>query len=117
MKWQHATPAPLRWLVALSALSLGLLAGQASAEPRDVISVKVTFADLDLNKQAGAETLYRRIQSAARSVCGRADAREIERRSEFRDCFDETVQAALKQVNRSSLYAVHNRRTGTRASG
>ncbi len=117
MQRQHADPAPLRWLIAFSALSLGLLAGQASAEDRDAAGMKVSFADLDLDKQAGAETLYSRIQFAAHAVCGRADTRELERRSEFHKCIDETVQAALKQVNRSSLYAVHNRRNGTHVPG
>lgn len=117
MTRQHANPAPLRWLIALSALSLGFLAAQAPAGERDVATMKVSFADLDLDKQAGAETLYRRIQFAARSVCGRADAREIERRSQFHKCIDETVEAALKQVNRSSLYAVHYRKAGVRTPG
>jgi UrcA family protein len=114
----NANRPPLRWLFAVSALSLGLAAEQALAdEPRNAQSVKVSYADLDLSKQAGAEALYRRIQSAARSVCGRVDSREIERFTLFRQCYDETIDVALKEVNHSGLYAVHNRKTDAPAAG
>jgi UrcA family protein len=33
-------------------------------------SVTVRYADLDLSRVAGAQTLYKRIKGAARSVCG-----------------------------------------------
>lgn len=105
------------WLSLVSTLSLGLAAGQALAEPPP--GVPVSYADLDLSKQAGAEALYDRIRAAARSACGRGgvDARDIERFTLFRTCYEETIQAALKRVNHKGLYAVHEQRTEAPASG
>lgn len=105
----NAYRSPLRWLFAVSALSLGLTAEHALAdEPADTRGMKVSFADLDLSKEAGAKVLYRRIQNAATSVCGRVDSREIARYRLYRQCYDDAIEAALKEVNSSSLYAVHN---------
>jgi UrcA family protein len=108
MNWLNANRPPLRWLFAVSALSLGLVAEHALAgDPVDAPSVKVSYADLDLSRQQGTEVLYRRIQSAARSVCGRVDSREIARYRLFRQCYEEAIELALKEINRSNLYAMH----------
>ncbi|MEX2496542.1 MAG: UrcA family protein [Woeseia sp.] len=117
----HAKRSPLRWLAAISALSLGLAAGQVLAEKPDtrsgVPAIKVSYADLNPDRPAGAEALYRRIQNAARVVCGQVDARELARAALHRQCYDETMQAALGQLNRSSLYAVHKRKVKAPAAG
>lgn len=109
---------PVRWLVAVSALSFGLAAGHALGEgPGDAPSVQVSYADLDLSKEAGAEALYRRIQAAARSVCVRADGRDIERFRLSRQCYDDSIEGALAQADLRSLYAVHHRETQAPAPG
>ena len=112
----NANRPPLRWLITFLALTLGLAAEQALADgPGDAKSVQVRFADLDLSKQAGAEALYRRIQGAARLVCGRVDQREVQRYRMARQCYEETIDAAIKKVDLSTLYAVHDRESGPRA--
>lgn len=71
MSWLYTNRPPLRELIAVSALALGPAAGHALAEePVEAQSVQVGYADLDVSGTAGAEALYHRIQSAARSVCG-----------------------------------------------
>lgn len=118
MNWPNANRPILRSLVAASALSIGLAAGHALAEGRgEAPSVKVSYADLDLSDQAGAEALYHRIQSAARSVCGRMDPRDLERFTLYRECYGETMDAALKQVDHKGLYAVHKRTLKAPAPG
>ena len=60
----------LLWLG--SALLCGnAIAGEATRER------VVKYADLNLNNPAGVQTLYRRINAAARAVCGRNDALSI----------------------------------------
>ena len=71
MKTINTTQRSFHWLTAPAVLSLVLAAGQALAgSTDDPPTVTVSFADLDLSKPAGAETLYQRIQAAARTVCG-----------------------------------------------
>lgn len=114
----HANRPPLRWLVAVSALSLGFAAEHALAgSPGETPVVKVSYADLNLSKRAGAETLYLRIQAAARSVCGSVDSRALAEARHVRQCYDDAIEDALKQVNRSGLYAVHKRKSKARARG
>lgn len=116
MQLLKANRSPLS-LVAASAFALGLAAGPALADDSDVApGVKVSYADLDLSKQAGAEALYGRIQAAARSVCERADGRDIDRFTLYRQCYTESIEAALKEVDVKSLYAVHNRKVRAPAS-
>ncbi|HLT92720.1 MAG TPA: UrcA family protein [Woeseiaceae bacterium] len=102
------------WLAAaVSTLALGLGAGHALAAPAP--SVKVAWSDLDLSKPAGTEILYGRLQAAARTVCDRGDvdARDIERFNQFRSCYDQSMQAALKQVDHRGLYSLHKRKLET----
>lgn len=67
------------------------LAGQASAQERDTRTTGVTYQDLDLSTEAGQAELTRRIEYAARQVCGMGE-REVgsnivsrETRTCFRD--------------------------------
>jgi len=95
-------------LPVLASLSVGLAAGQALADAGP--SAQVSYADLNLTKPAGAEALYPRIQAAARAVCdrGRVDSRDIERFHLYRQCYDESVDTAVREVDHAGLYAVHD---------
>lgn len=66
----------------------------------------VHFADLDLSKRAGAETLYDRIRAAARSVC----SGEIQ--MFYADCRAKAVDEAVAGVGNTLLAAVHRAATG-----
>src|SRR5262245_61107878 len=55
------------------ALFTCLLANGARAEQPQLVKVTVSYADLDLSKPAGAQTLYKRIKAAAQRVCARND--------------------------------------------
>jgi UrcA family protein len=102
--------------IAAFAVCTSLIAYSASAES-DVKSQTVSFDDLDLSKPAGAQTLYKRIQKAARHVCGPADNYSyLTPRKKFRECFEEAVAAAVAQVDRPSLTALHREQTRS-ASG
>ena len=103
---------PIRRLAAVVTLAAAFMAGQASAEPTDEPpTLTVNFADLDLSKPAGAETLYQRIRAAARTVCGGTDHRHDMRnlrypRRAIRNCYEHAVADALQQVNNSNLFEV-----------
>jgi UrcA family protein len=72
-------------------------------------SVTVSYRDLDLSSLEGARTLYRRIQSAAKQVCGYQDADLIEQ-SIWRSCYRNAIADAVGKVNSPLLTAVHTGR-------
>jgi UrcA family protein len=99
--------------IAAFAVCTSLIAYSASAEPK-VKTQAVSYADLDLSKPAGAQTLYKRIKAAARSVCGPVDQYTfVTAPSAFRECFDKAVADAVSQVDRPSLTALHREETRT----
>ena len=95
--------------VAALALSACLVAYNASAQPN---AQTVSFADLDLSKAAGAQTLYKRIKAAARNVCGPADNYTfVTPNKAFRKCYDKAIADAVAQIDRPSLTALHREET------
>ena len=73
-------------------------------------AVKVSYADLNLDKAAGAKVLYRRLQIAAKQACGVQSfkregslANTLDRRS----CYRETLAAAVKKVDNDNVSKIH----------
>jgi UrcA family protein len=69
-------------------------------------SIKVSYADLDLSTAAGAATLYSRIRSAARQVCGPEGVIYYDMRG-WKRCFNGAVSDAVTKVNSPRLTALH----------
>jgi UrcA family protein len=70
-------------------------------------SITVSFRDLDLSSIAGATTLYHRIQSAARQVCGTAPETDLIGRAAWQTCYRNSTADAVRKVNNPLLTAVH----------
>jgi len=79
-----------------------------SATP-DVRSVTVSYRDLDLSTPHGAKVLYRRIQAAAREVCGYRGADLLEQ-SVWKGCYRNAIADAVGKVNNPRVTAVHTGR-------
>jgi UrcA family protein len=100
--------------IAAFAVSACLIAYNAAAADVQVKTQRVSYADLDLSKAAGAQTLYKRIKAAARHVCGPVDQYTfVTPPSTFRACFQQAVADAVAQVDRPSLTALHTEATRT----
>ena len=88
-------------------LSASLLLGWPAATlgaPSSVGSIAtktVNFADLDISTADGAQALYERIETAARSVCRDADFKVV------RDCRARAIADAVKGVGSPLLSAAH----------
>lgn len=109
----------------LSAVALsvgGLLAvhGAAAADtpearashPHAVVrSTTVGYADLDLRRAEGANTLYRRIARAADRVCG-PDSRELRAQADRSRCLRDAIAKAVVDVGSPTLAELHAGRTG-----
>lgn len=70
-------------------------------------SITVSFRDLDLSGIAGATTLYHRIQSAAKQVCGYAPGADLIERAAWQACYRNATTEAVRKVNNPLLTAVH----------
>lgn len=103
------------WLFAFTTMAC-ILSGStspgATAATDQARSVAVSYADLDLSKRAGAETLYRRIRKAARAVC-EPGSLSPGRMGVWRDCIEEAVANAVVSINRPTLTALHRASTRT----
>src|SRR5262249_5603678 len=92
---------------AAMALACVLVASNAPAGEQ-IRSETVKFADLDLSTSAGVEALYARIHKAARHVC-------IEPNEDlwaYNDCVTKAEGEAVGKVNRPSLTAFYQKKTG-----
>lgn len=72
-------------------------------------SVTVRFADLDTASAQGAAVLYRRLQSAAESVCRDLEpGQELARRRVYANCIQTALGNAIVKVDRPAVttYAV-----------
>jgi UrcA family protein len=89
----------------LTSVSLATVA-QAAEAPRssvEVVSVVVGYGDLDLQKDAGVAQLQRRLEAAARKVCGHVDPRDIKLAARTRQCIDTAMKRAVGDVGSPKL--------------
>lgn len=100
--------------IVLATVLTSSLAGAAHATtPADGIRrQEVRFADLDLSREAGAETLYQRIRAAARDVCWTPGVLGLLMVTETRHCIEQATARAIADVNAPSLTRYHAARDG-----
>jgi UrcA family protein len=79
----------------------------------DPPSIKVSYNELDLSKQAGAQKLYQRIKRAANTVCEESFSSMGPLRSvrHQRECEQKAIDNAVADVNRPLLSALWKRQT------
>jgi UrcA family protein len=80
----------------------------APATPPATLSKKVTFSDLNLDTQAGANALYARLRRAAEEVCEPFDSQELGRHRVWRMCVDNALASAVTHINKPKVTALHN---------
>jgi UrcA family protein len=87
-------------------LVAGLLGSAPALADEGVRSMKVGYGDLDLNTQAGAATLYGRIRSAAKQLCG-YEGSTFTDKAIWNSCFKRSVGDAVAKVNAPQLTALY----------
>ena len=102
-------PSPLGTAVLTTIVCL-LGVTQAWSAPPQVRSVTVSFRDLDLSSPVGATTLYKRIKSAAKQVCG-YEGTDLISKSIWNGCYTTAIANAVGKVNSPLLTAVHTGRS------
>ena len=102
-----------RWMVRTGVLALAMIAAPAfSATPSQFkdVSVKVSYADLDIHSEAGAKVLYSRLKRASKQACnyesypqsGLGEVRKA--KACYRDALDEAVAG----IDSKSLHDIHS---------
>ena len=69
----------------------------------DTNSRVVSYADLNLNTQAGARVLYNRFRSAAAQVCGDVNLKRLEAAPAAKTCVDRAIVSSVRAVNHAQL--------------
>ena len=72
-------------------------------------SVKVSYANLNLRDEAGAQALYRRLQRASKRVCGveKENTASYLASSKARHCYREKLTAAVEKIDNVELTKIH----------
>jgi UrcA family protein len=88
-------------------LTLALL-GVTSPSFAEETGKTVSYADLDLNNPADVAIVYERIQDAARMVCKDSSAPwDGQATKHFNQCMQDTVDAAVQDIDNFHLTALH----------
>ncbi len=96
--------------VAVLAFSMPVYASDDAKGELKGKSEKVTFADLNLEKEAGVQALYRRLQHASKRVCGVESIKNAGGVREVSDqyrCYRETLDAAVARIDNDTLTKIH----------
>ena len=101
------------FLFALLSAAAPILA-RAAGEQR-LPTCSVHFAELNLDSAAGTEFLYRRIRSAAQTVCRGLEGREISRQAAHARCEEEAIEHAVTEVGHPRLTAYYSKLNHGRA--
>jgi UrcA family protein len=88
------------------AIALCTLQVTAQAADDGLASKRVSYADLDISKPAGAKVLYRRIVRAARDVCQSTGFDSFGAAQLMNRCIDHAIDTAVKDVGSPSLSAL-----------
>ncbi len=98
--------------LAVAALLGCVAAGQpalarAAAPDSDQVSIKVSYADLNLDSRAGAEALLRRVGQAAESVCGSRPSDHLDDLMIYRACVRGVADRAVANLGHPLVSALN----------
>ncbi|HEY2463331.1 MAG TPA: UrcA family protein [Steroidobacteraceae bacterium] len=88
------------------AIALCTLQVTARAADDALPSRRVSYADLDISKPAGAKVLYGRIVAAANQVCQLSGYKDLGAMQRVNGCVNRAVDKAVKDVDSPALSAL-----------
>jgi UrcA family protein len=116
-----------RKIIAIASMTAGLSALAAFNELASAWATKpigplpaetVYFSDMKLDSPAGVETLYGRLNNAARYVCDRSIANSTwsDSRSLWQQCYKQALADAVAKVNNERLTGLYEESQSKRAA-
>jgi UrcA family protein len=96
-------------LVITTGMVNGFAANAEAAPPASVEtrSIAVSYADLDLNREAGVQALYQRLRLAARQACGSVETRDLAARRAWQTCRDAALANAVERLGSERVAAIY----------
>ncbi len=99
-------------IVALVVFGLGASAPAvaASSSQLSVLSVQVSFSDLNINSVAGAQALYKRLQNASEKACSISNSGATKPVGNVRDsrlCYASALGNAVSKIDSDALSKIH----------
>ena len=76
----------------------------------DVKTVKVTFGDLNLANEQGAQALYRRLEQASKMVCDVAGSKKTrlhEMNAEAQHCYRTVLWRSVERLDKALVTGIH----------
>lgn len=99
--------------IVLAAAPITMVAAARAQQSADAPAhMTVSYADLNLNSDAGISVLYKRLRHAARQVCGDWDTTSLSRGLATAACINKAMSEAVAQVNSPMLTGLYNAKTG-----
>ena len=83
-----------------------------AADPTDVRTTIVKYADLDVSTPQGAASLYNRIRFASETVCSPSGQGDLAAMTRSQKCVKEAIAGAVAKVNQPALSAVYAAKFG-----
>jgi len=105
--------------IALATVAASVITSGAQASPRDpdLITVRVSVADLNLASKPGASVALQRIRRAATSICGdEPRVNDLSRMALYDACLRSTVGRAVASLDNPLVTALYGGRA-MRSSG
>jgi UrcA family protein len=112
----HSSTRSIGRHIALAAIACAVaLTTPAMADRSDgeALTKVVSYADLNLNGEAGARVLHGRLRMAATQVCAPLRGTTLREKSNWRECFDPALARSVAKVDEPMLTAYHLSREGT----
>ena len=75
------------------------------------VSIRVSYADLNLEEEEGALSLYRRLKQASKLACdyrGLNIAGSVDRITQTRQCYLAALSAAVERIDNEMVTNLHN---------
>jgi UrcA family protein len=97
--------------LALTCLTL-LTVDVRASEPEPVpAKVLVHYSDTDFGSVEGTASVYRKLKTAARRVCGVNDGSRLtlDQSIKAQECFETTLADAVRRIDRPMLTSVHSK--------
>ena len=98
-------------VVVIVALGVPTIASAGDRNELKGASVKVSYADLNVETEKDARLLYRRLKQASEQVCDYrrlSDAGSAKRMAEINQCYRAALSGAVRQVDNKLVTNIHN---------
>ena len=91
-------------------ITLPAVASAGDPSQEKASSVKVSYADLNIDSEAGARVLYSRLKRASEKACNVESLTEhgsVDRARDAKACYEEVLSDAVANIDSAALAKIH----------